>query len=124
MLHPELMAQAESLAYHGNGRNIFSPDSVAPAPVHIEKPRAFRPQAAALPQGPPPPPPIDLKYYGYASSDGGRRRVFLLHGDDIFVAQEGDIVDRRYRVVAIRPFSVEVEDIPYHNTQSLPLSQN
>jgi len=123
-LHPELMAQAEDLTYRGNGRNIFSPDSPAPAPVHIEKPKAFRPQQAVVPQGPPPPPAIDLKYYGYASTDGGHREIFLLHGDDIFVAHEGDVVDRRYRVVSIRPFSVEIEDIPYHNTQSLPLSQN
>ena len=34
-LHPELMAQAESLEYTGNGRNIFSLTSV---PVDIPKP--------------------------------------------------------------------------------------
>ena len=77
-----------------------------------------------VPQGPPPPPAIDLKFYGYSSRGGGNRQIFLLHGDDIFLAQQGDVVDRRYRVVAIRPFSVDIEDIPYHNTQSLPLSQN
>ncbi|MDQ1452071.1 MAG: hypothetical protein QOK38_1937, partial [Acidobacteriaceae bacterium] len=32
-LHPELMAQAEDTTYTGNGRNIFSPNSVAPVPV-------------------------------------------------------------------------------------------
>jgi hypothetical protein len=121
-LRPEVMAQAEATAYTGNGRNIFSPNSEAPVP--IEKPVAsVRPQ----PTGPPPPPPppaIDLKFYGYSSSKGGQRRIFLLHNDDIFIASEGDVVDRRYKVVAIRPFSVEVEDIPYHDTQSLPLTQN
>jgi hypothetical protein len=122
-LHPELMAQAEDTTYSGNGRNIFSPNSVAPTPVAIEKPKDFRP-APVVPQGPPPPPTIDLKFYGYSSKDGGNRQIFLLHGDDIFLAHQGDVVDRRYRVVAIRPFSVEIEDIPYHNTQSLPLSQN
>jgi hypothetical protein len=119
-LHPELMAQAEETAYTGNGRNIFSPNSAAPTPVNIEKPKNFRP----VPQGPPPPPAIDLKFYGYSSAHGGNRQIFLLHGDDIFLAHEGDVVDRRYRVVSIRPFSVEIEDIPYHNTQSVPLSQN
>jgi hypothetical protein len=123
-LHPELMTQAEETTYSGNGRNIFSPDSAAPAPVNIEKPKNFRPEPAPLP-GPPPPPSIDLKFYGYSSLQGGsNRQIFLLHGDDIFLAREGDVVDRRYRVVSVRPFSVEIEDIPYHNTQSLPLSQN
>jgi hypothetical protein len=122
-LHPELMAQAEDTTYSGNGRNIFSPDSAAPAPV-IEKPKNFRPEPPPPPPGPPPPPAIDLKFYGYSSKQGGNRQIFLLHGDDIFLAHEGDVVDRRYRVVTIRPFSVEIEDIPYHNTQSVPLSQN
>src|SRR5882757_3501720 len=122
-LRPELMAQAEDTTYTGNGRNIFSPNSAAPTPVAIEKPKDFRPPPP-VPQGPPPPPAIDLKFYGYSSTGGGSRQIFLLHGDDIFLAHQGDVVDRRYRVVSIRPFSVEIEDIPYHNTQSLPLSQN
>jgi hypothetical protein len=122
-LHPEVMAQAEDTTYSGNGRNIFSPNSAAP--VAIPKPAApIRPSGPPVPQGPPPPPAIDLKFYGYSSMQGGSRQIFLLHGDDIFLAHEGDVVDRRYRVVAIRPFSVEIEDIPYHNTQSVPLSQN
>jgi hypothetical protein len=124
-LHPELMAQAEDTTYGGNGRNIFSPNSAAPAPIAIEKAQKFRPGPPPPPPGPPPPPAIDLKFYGYsAMQGGGNRQIFLLHGDDIFLAHEGDVVDRRYRVVTIRPFSVEIEDIPYHNTQSLPLSQN
>jgi hypothetical protein len=124
-LHPELMAQAEDTTYSGNGRNIFSPNSAAPTPINIEKAQKFRPGPPAPPPGPPPPPAIDLKFYGYsAMQGGGNRQIFLLHGDDIFLAHEGDVVNRRYRVVTIRPFSVEIEDIPYHNTQSLPLSQN
>jgi hypothetical protein len=122
-LHPEVMAQAEDTTYSGNGRNIFSPNSAAP--VDIPKPTAaIRPSVPLPPPGPPPPPAIDLKFYGYSSAQGGNRQIFLLHGDDIFLAHEGDVVDRRYRVVSIRPFSVEIEDIPYHNTQSVPLSQN
>ncbi len=123
-LHPEVMAQAESTAYTGNGRNIFSANSVAPAPAVIEKVVAPIRPSASLPPPPPPPPPIDLKFYGYSAAHSGQRQIFLLHGDDIFLAREGDVVDRRYRVVAIRPLSVEVEDIPYHNTQTLPLTQN
>lgn len=124
-LHPELMAQAEATTYTGNGRNIFSANS-APAqkPVSIPKPiGAIRPQPAA-PEGPPPPPNIDLKFYGYSGTRGGPHKAWLLHGEDIFIASEGDIVDRRYKVVKINPFSIDVEDLGYNHTQTLPLTQN
>jgi hypothetical protein len=121
-LHPEIMRQAESLQYTGHGRNIFSQFS---APPVIPKPIASIRQAAVNtgPPPPPPPPPINLGFYGYAAERTGQKQVFLLKGDDIFIASEGDVVDRRYRVVKINPVSVQVEDIPYHNTQTLPLRQ-
>ena len=121
-LHPEIMRQAESLEYTGHGRNIFSQFS---APPEIPKPVAPIRQAAVDtgPPPPPPPPPINLGFYGYAAEKTGQKQVFLLKGDDIFIASEGDVVDRRYRVVKINPVSVQVEDIPYHNTQTLPLRQ-
>ena len=121
-LHPEIMRQAESLEYTGRGRNIFSQFSVAP---EIPKPVAPIRQASVDtgPPPPPPPPPINLGFYGYAAEKTGQKQVFLLHGDDIFIASEGDVVDRRYKVVKINSASVQVEDIPYHNTQTLPLRQ-
>ncbi len=120
-LHPEVMAQAESLVYSGKGRNIFSMFSV---PVIEEAKAPIRPQRVVpVVTGPPPPPPIDLKFFGYESQDQ-KKKVFLLHGADVFIASEGDVVDHHYRVVKIAPLSVQVEDIPYNNTQTLPLIQN
>ena len=121
-LHPEIMRQAESLEYTGRGRNIFSLTS---APMAIPKPVASIRQTPVNtgPPPPPPPPPITLGFYGYASERSGQKQVFLLHGDDIFIASEGDVVDRRYRVVKIGAASIQIEDIPYHNTQTLPLRQ-
>jgi hypothetical protein len=123
-LHPEWMAAAESLEYAGTGRNIFSMSS---APMAIEKLQApARPSAQeiAAAQGPPPPPPIDLKFFGYEAHATGGRKAFLLHGDDVFIAEAGDVVDHRYKVVRIAPFSIQVEDLPYNDTQTLPLVQN
>ncbi len=121
-LHPEVMAAAESLVYTGNGRNIFSASA---APVVIEKPIASaRPGARSATPAvytPPPPPPIDLKFFGTATY-GGQRKAFLLHGDDIFIAGPGEIVDRRYRIVNILLNSIEVEDMPNNDKQSLPLA--
>jgi hypothetical protein len=124
-LHPEWMAGAEDLEYAGKGRNIFSMASV---PVSIPKPvnngRIETAQAPPPPPpGPPPPPPIDLKFFGY-SADNGARKAFLLHGDDVFIANEGDVVDHHYKVVKISPLSIQVTDLLYNNTQTLPLTQS
>jgi len=47
----------------------------------------------------------------------------LSQGDDVFIAAEGDIVDRRYKVLRISPMAVEVEDVLNNNRQSIPLTQ-
>lgn len=121
-LHPEWMAGAEALEYSGKGRNIFSMTS---APVDIPKPIASgRPQPAqVVATGPPPPPPIDLKFFGYEANSGAKR-AFLLHGDDVFIANEGDVVDHHYKVVKISPLSIQITDLLYNDTQTLPLTQS
>ncbi len=121
----DLLSQSEEIKYAGNGRNIFVAGSVA----IIEKPKgsgvtdaAQSPTLRAAPPVPPPP-PITLKFYGFANRTGGTKKVFLMQGEDIFVAAEGDIVDRRYRVLHISSAAVEVEDVLNNNRQSLPLIQ-
>ncbi|HEX4022533.1 MAG TPA: hypothetical protein VHX63_15410 [Acidobacteriaceae bacterium] len=124
-LHPEKMRFAETTLYAGNGRNIFSKNSLPPvSQVNIEKPIASARTGPAVPAGPPPPPPIDLKFYGFATEQNGQKRVFLLHGEDIFIAGVGDIVNRRYRVLQILPRSVVIQDLSYNDTQTLPLKDN
>jgi hypothetical protein len=122
-LHPELMAGAESLAYAGDGRNIFSMNS---APVQkIETPIGpARPgqQTITAQTGTPPPPPIDLTFFGYESA-GGAKKAIILHGDDVFIASEGEVVDHHYKVVKITPLSIQVTDLLY-NTQTLQLTQS
>jgi hypothetical protein len=123
-LHPEVMAGAEALEYSGVGRNIFSLVSEPPKIEQVQGP--IRPQPIAQPQiaqGPPPPPPIDLKFFGYEAA-GGARKAFLLHGDDVFIAVEGDVVDHHYKVVKITPLSIQVTDLLYNNTQTLALTQS
>ena len=123
-LHPEWMAATESMTYSGTGRNIFS---LVSAPPVIEQPKASARPMQVVNAGPPPPPPppvIDLKFFGFSSEKSGLKKAFLLRGEDVFIAAEGEVVDRRYRVVKILPFSVQVEDLPYKNTQTLPLVQN
>jgi hypothetical protein len=124
-LHPELMAAAESLEYSGSGRNIFSMNS-APVIEQVKGPvRPIQQQlvAQAGPPAPPPPPPIQLKFFGFEAA-GSNRKAFLLHGDDVFIAAEGDVVDHHYRIIKINPLSIQVTDLLYNNTQTLPLAQS
>jgi hypothetical protein len=119
-----LLAQSEDIKYAGNGRNIFVAGSlpVIPSPSRNGT-RGDKPQANVyVPAGPPPPPPINLKFFGFANKPGEARRVFLVQGEDVFIAGEGDIVDRRYRVVHITNTAVEMEDVLNNNKQSIPLT--
>jgi hypothetical protein len=47
-----------------------------------------------------------------------------MQNNDVFVAGEGDIVNRRYKVLKINQNSVEIEDVLNNNRQSIPLTQS
>jgi hypothetical protein len=117
-----LLSQSEEIKYAGNGRNIFVAGSV---PIEKLKGNGTTDKQAGL-RPPPtiqPPPPITLKFFGFANRPGETKKVFLSQGEDVFIAAEGDIVDRRYRVLRISPTAVDVEDVINNNRQSLPLTQ-
>lgn len=121
-LRLDLLTTSEGTKYEGKGRNIFRAEAevIPQAKFPAIKPGPVPPPEA---QGPPPPPPIPLRFYGFASRPGEPKKIFLSQGDDVFIAGEGDIVDRRYKILQISPNSVEVEDVLTNNRQSLPLTQ-
>jgi len=112
----DLLKSSEDVTYKGSGRDIFRSQ-----PELAAIPKPVTPDVKPGPPPPPPPPPIDLKFYGFASRRDGYKRIFLSKGEDIFVAKEGDIVDRRYKIVHIGQYSVDVEDVLTNNRQTLPL---
>ena len=107
------------------GRNIFEMQA-APMPTPVADVRKPTPPPAFTPPPTPPPPPIPLKFYGFASKPGETKRIFLAEGDPqnsiVFIAKQGDIVDRRYRVLQIAANSVQIEDVLYSNKQTIPLT--
>jgi hypothetical protein len=120
-LRTDLLKISEDTKYEGTGRNIFKVFvDIIPRPI---VPVTSQPEVATGPPPPAPPPPIDLKFYGYATPAGGTKRIFLAQGEDVFIAREGDIVDRRYKVVRISGTAVEILDVLSNNRQSIPLNQ-
>jgi hypothetical protein len=120
------MLRTESLVYSGTGRNIFSaisapPPMVIPKNVPSARPGAAGPVAPPVPTGPPPPPPINLKYFGTAVRLNGKRQAFLLDGENVYLASEGDIVARKYRIANISATNIRVEDLVNNDTQTIPL---
>jgi hypothetical protein len=110
---------SEDTKYQGKGRNIFRAQIDIPRPVKSP----VIPITPSPPPGPPPPPPINLKFFGFASKPGEPKKIFLSQGEDVFIAGEGEMVDRRYKILRISPMSVEVEDVLNNNRQSIPLTQ-
>ncbi len=125
-LHPEGMELTEQLLYTGAGRNIFGANVAPLEKIEIPKPIVgprIQPTQVAVDSGPPPPPVIDLRFFGTATKANGERQAFFLRGDDVFLAVQGEVVSRRYKVGTVGVGSVEVTDLTNNNTQRLPLAQ-
>jgi hypothetical protein len=126
-LRLDLLAASEGTMYEGSGRNIFvsQAEVVIPKPIAPGSPDATTTKPYITPS-PPPPLPIPLKFFGFASRPGEPKRIFLSkNNEDVFIAGEGDIVDRRYKIVRISPNSVEIQDVVGSGpAQNIPLTQN
>lgn len=108
------------------GRNIFRMEEAPIQKTITEvRPKLYTVTEPPTPTPTPPPPPIPIVYYGYASKPGEPKRIFLQkQGDDnaVFIAAQGDIVARRYKIVEIHPNSVTMEDVLTSNRQPIPLT--
>jgi len=126
-LHLTELSEAEDTTYDGTGRNIFMDTEEPKIPVAhgsglLDAKNPSPPQPIPPPQ---PivrtPPPINLKFFGFASGPD-HKRVFLAQGDEVFVASEGDIVQRRYKIVKINNNNIEILDVLNNNHQTIPLT--
>ena len=124
-LRLDLLAASEETVYQGNGRNIFvsHPEDVA-IPTVIAKANTDPADHPYVAPPPPAPTPIPLKFFGFASKPGEPKKIFLSLGDELFVAGEGEIVNRRYKVIRINSNSVEMQDVVNSGPpQNIQLSQ-
>jgi hypothetical protein len=128
-LHLQQLAAIEEIKYEGSGRNIFVAQADVEIPMPVKNGTIDHGSVSAngptwTPPVPPPPQPIPLKFFGFANQPGEKKRVFLSKGEDVFIAGEGEIIDRRYKVVRISPNAVDIQDVVGSGpAQSIPLTQ-
>ncbi len=148
-LRLDLLTKVRSVEVGTASRNLFAYGAAPPpqpppgvgnvGPIHPKPQGPGGPgteaNAGGGPPQPPPPPPITLKYYGYtAQRSSGHKRAFFSEGNcaadapptsqcDIFVAAEGDLILKRYKVIRISASSAEVEDTQFNHKQPLPITQ-
>ena len=115
---PDILAYSQRIS-HEAGRNIFRLEDVGI--VKIEDKGRSTPEEIPIPNAAPLP-PIALKFYGFANKPNEPKRIFLTDADEVFVAKQGDIVERKYKVVQINNASVVIEDMLYNNRQPIPLT--
>lgn len=116
-------------------RNLFDsggPTAIAtnvpPPPQHppIIKPGPLNPNPEA--QNQPPPAPIfniPLKYYGFAKAKGrspDASRGLFLDGDNILIGAEGDVLEKRFLIVALTPTSARLEDTQAKQGQDIQVT--
>jgi hypothetical protein len=118
-LHLNVLEASRRVKYEP-GRNIFRMEEPPPPKVDTSVRAANTPPPTPTPT--PPQPPIPLKFYVFQNkSNADQKQIFLAEGDVVFVAKQGDIIDRRYRVVSIQKTSVTIEDVLTNNKQDIQL---
>ena len=105
-LRSEWLQLSEGIQYKGTGRNIFRAGVPTLRILSGPGPRL-------LPAVPPNKPSLTVRprFFGFSSSPADGKRIFLSNDGDVFIAREGEIVNRRYQILHIKQTSVEVEDL-------------
>lgn len=116
-LHLGDLESVEHDWYNGTGRNIFAAyfeNETEKVPSELP-PDKFRPEPPARKAE------ASLRFYGYALTGSVPKKVFLKDGDALFVAREGDVIDRRYKVLKVDEDSLDIEDLVEQTTLTIVL---
>jgi hypothetical protein len=120
-LHWPALIASQSVKYEP-GRNIFRMEEAKIEAVAAPVRGPVGPEMPPTPTPTPPPPPIPLKFYGFASKPNEQKKVFLDHDGEVYVVRQGDIVERKYKVVQINNTNVLIEDVLNNSKETIQLT--
>lgn len=120
-LNIPILIASQKVEYNGGTRNIFhmaeAPPPTIPGVQGNVRQYTPPPQATVIPT-----PQIPLIFYGFSNRPGEPKKAFLKDADNIYVAVEGEVVERRYKIVKITNTFVLVQDILNNNQQTINLT--
>jgi len=123
-LQLDLLQQSREVEYEGSSRNIFEYGAAPAAPQQAQTAPNVVQQSAtdAVPSAPKA--NIPLKFFGTATRSGTLiKKAFLLNGEEVIIAEEGEIVDKRYKVIRIGINYIEIEDISNGLRDEIPYQE-
>ena len=136
-IHVEILQKVQSVKLEAASRNLFqfgaAPKVEAPKGpepiVAVNRPKMDYPRPKVEPAPPPPPPPEappTLKYYGVAAKqvDGKKTAFFLDTENNIILAPEGGMIQKKYKVMRVGVSSVQLENTESKKQHSLPLAED
>lgn len=131
--------KVQEVGMAGGGRSVFdfgamtaSGEELKPGAVNIKPVKVIpvygpeKPPPLPPPPPTPPPPAIPLKFYGFVHTARGidQRRAFFMENEDIYIASEGDLIKKRYKLVKIGINSAILEDtMVKNNRQTIKLTE-
>jgi hypothetical protein len=130
-LRLDLLARLQNVQPEAPGRSLFD---IGPAPLSQADQNLLK-NPPAVPKVPPHPPVtptapitpaeqplnIPLKYYGFVKTgekNEGSQGLFL-DGDNVIVGTEGEVIMKKYLVVALTPTTARLEDTQLKKGQTL-----
>jgi hypothetical protein len=114
-------------------RNLFEAGTAVMAqnlpPLPKNAPKFAPGPLAGVSEPAPPAPPapfiIPLKYYGFVKPNGRAvdgNRGFFMDGENILIGAEGDVLEKRFLIVALNPNTARLEDTQVRQGQDLPVT--
>ena len=134
-LRLRLLDQVKNVAPATTSRNLFdsgnpeTAQNLPPIPKNVPKlppgPVAGSMVSSAMTKPPPPQFTIPLKYYGFVKPTGQATdgsRGFFMDGDNILVGAEGDLLEKKFLIVALTPGVARLEDTQAKQGQDLQVT--
>jgi hypothetical protein len=129
-----LLERVKNVSPAADVRNLFDSggaimaQNLPPIPKNVPKIVPQQPAVVTADTNVPPPQPpfnIPLKYYGFVKPTGHSldgSRGFFMDGDNILVGGEGDVLEKRFLIVALTPNSARLEDTQAKQGQELQVT--